>query len=307
VSPIDPPTAPVSDVQPFSLHDGPGIRTTIFLKGCPLRCLWCQNPESQDRNPQLLYYRDLCTGCGRCLSACPAAAVAQSDGKVATDRTLCTSCGECVQVCLANAREITGRLIEAREAADKACADKVFFEDSGGGVTLSGGEALSQPAFAAEVLARCKENSVHTAIETCGFAGWETLKTVLADTDLVLYDFKHMDDETHRRLTGVGNRLILENAKRIVHELHKPLVGRVPLIPGCNDDEGNIEATARFIAEELGRNIRVHLLPYNPLGESKNGSLEQPGIMARSRQGDGTLEALRTLALRYLTDVVIGG
>jgi pyruvate formate lyase activating enzyme len=241
------------------------------------------------------------------VAACPIAAVARENDKTVTNRSLCDCCGLCAKACPSSAREITGYEMDAAEAADKACADKLFFTDSGGGITLSGGEVLSQPEFAVEILCRCKEKGVHTAIETCGFAKFDRLATVLEYVDLVLYDFKHMDSETHKRLTGVDNRLILENAKRIVHELGKDLIGRVPLIPGHNDDLENIVATARFIAAELGRNIKVHLLPYNPLGESKNGSLEQAELLILKRQSDEYLESLRSAAAAYLDEAVVGG
>ena len=297
----------IFNIQPYSIHDGPGIRTTIFFKGCPLRCLWCQNPESQHIHPQLMYYCDLCTGCERCITACPAAAIAQHDGKVATNRALCTSCGVCASVCSVRAREISGKTMDAIEAAEQACRDKLFFETSGGGVTLSGGEILAQPAFAVEILKRCKEKGVHTAIETTGFARWETLASVLEYTDLVLYDFKHLDSDKHKRLTGVDNHLILENARRLVHVLHRPLIGRIPLIPGLNDDDANLLATARFISQELGRDTKVHILPYNPLGESKNSSLEQSEYLQLKRQSNEALDRMRMLMLSFLDHVVIGG
>jgi len=297
----------IFNIQCYSIHDGPGIRTTVFLKGCPLNCLWCQNPESREPYPQLMYFSNLCTGCGECITVCPKGAIIPSEGKTATNRSLCANCGACVKHCGVKAREITGQVIDAREAADKACSDRIFFKNSDGGVTLSGGEALYQPEFAAEILRLCKEKGVHTAIETCGYANPEHLSAALRYTDLVLYDFKHINPDIHKKLTGVDNRLILDNAVRTVRELGKPLVGRVPIVPGYNDDPDNVAGIAMFIARELGRDVKVHLLPYNPLGESKNASLERSGYLTLKPQRDDALEALRSAMAAHLSNVVIGG
>lgn len=265
----------VFNVQYYSIHDGPGIRTTVFLHGCPLRCDWCQNPESQATRPQLLFDREKCNGCGRCVPSCPEGAIEIRDGRSVTDRKLCTGAGKCVDICPAKARSIVGRRVSAGEVFKKVAADSLFYQRSGGGVTLSGGEPTSQLRFSVSLLRLCKEASIHTAIETCGYVKWDTFKKVLEHVDLVLYDFKHMNSAEHERCTGVPNELILDNARRIHHELSIPLVARVPIIPGYNDSAENIRATASFIEAELGRSVKVHLLPYHRFGEGKYELLER--------------------------------
>lgn len=300
-------TGTVFNIQGYSIHDGPGIRTTVFLKGCPLDCLWCQNPESKETAPQLMFYANLCVGCGACAKACPNASIVIKDQLASTDRKSCQACGKCVDVCAAHAREITGKVMEAAEVAQKACADKLFFEESGGGVTLSGGEVMAQPSFAREVLRLCKEKGVHTCIETSGFASWDTMKSVLEYVDLVLYDFKCMDSEKHKKYTGVNNEMILSNAKRIVHELGKPLVGRIPLITGINDTVENITQTAKFISEELKPHTRVHLLPYNSLGESKNANLGKEDYLKLEGSSDEKLQLFKEILENHGLEAIIGG
>ncbi len=222
----------IFNIQRYSIHDGPGIRTTVFFKGCPLRCLWCQNPESQTFQQELFFNRDRCTGCGRCLPACPEKAIEIVEGRSRTLRTLCNVCGACAEVCPEEARVLMGKVVSAKEVFAEVDKDAVFYERSGGGVTLSGGEPLAQPEFAIEILSLCKNAGIHTAIETCGHAPWETVERVLKVVDLVLYDLKHMDPVEHRKITGVSNALALENLKRVYRESHLALSIRIPVIPG---------------------------------------------------------------------------
>ena len=270
-------TATVFNIQTYSIHDGPGIRVTVFLKGCPLRCIWCANPESNLAQPQLLTYAVKCTGCGACTKACPRSAitVGERSGKyiALTDRTRCIDCGACVEVCPREAREIAGKTMTVREVLDEVLKDKLFLDASGGGMTVSGGECLMQPEFTAALLCAAKEAGLHTAIESCSFASREAVDRVFRYVDLALLDVKHMDSAAHREYTGVPNEPILDNIRHVYHDLKVPVTVRVPVITGYNDSDENIAATARFAAEELGSDVAVHLLPYHRMGESKNESL----------------------------------
>ena len=265
----------VFDIQSYSLHDGPGIRTLVFLKGCPLACVWCQNPESQHRQPEVLLNLEKCTGCGQCVPICPDQAIQIADGKSHTRRNLCRGCGKCAAVCLNEARTLAGRTMSAEEVFQEVKKDEIFYKRSGGGVTLSGGEPLAQAEFSASILRLCKQAGLHTAIETAGMAKWEVFRQVLEYVDLVLYDLKHMDSLAHQKCTGVPNDLILENVKRIRRELAIPVTARIPVVPGFNADPKNIEATARFIATELDPAAKVNILAYHRLGETKYNRLEK--------------------------------
>ena len=285
----------VFDIQHYSIHDGPGIRTNVFFKGCPLRCLWCSNPESQERRPSLMFRADLCTGCGACLSACPAGAIAFADpaGPVRNDRTKCTGCGSCVGICPQHAREITGREVTAGEVFDEVAMDTLFY-DKDGGVTLTGGEVLAQPAFASAILQLCRQGGIHTAIETCGFADQDELAAILPHTNLVLFDLKEMDPALHRKYTGAGNEKILENLKMINDEADCEIWARIPLIPGYNDDPENLGATARFVKENVPRCTQIHLLAFHRLGEGKYTQLEkEPNGFSSTVPEDAEMEALR--------------
>ncbi|MBN1848088.1 MAG: glycyl-radical enzyme activating protein [Deltaproteobacteria bacterium] len=264
------------NLQHYSIHDGPGIRTTVFLKGCPLRCVWCQNPESQDFKPVIFLNLERCTGCGTCVNACPEAAIQIIDGKSKTDRKLCKGHGQCAEVCPNEARSLMGKYMTAREVFDDVNADAIFYQNSGGGVTLSGGDPVAQPEFSRAILKLCHDAGIHTAIETSGFAKWDIFKGILEYTDLVLYDIKHMDSAKHKEYTGVPNEMILENAVRIRKELDLSMLGRLPIMPGYNDSPENMERTAQFIANDLGGGFKVHLLPYHRLGETKYARMEEP-------------------------------
>ena len=272
-------SAPVFNIQSYSIHDGPGIRTTVFVKGCPLRCLWCANPESNLAKPQLMTYTNKCTGCGECVEKCPMGAITvKAEGeKVAayTDRMKCNDCGACIAACPNEAREIAGKMMTVREAFDRIKQDKLFLVSSGGGMTVSGGEALAHPEFTANLLAAAHEDGLHTAIESCVFAPREVVESVFTYVDLALLDIKHMDSAAHKRLTGVPNEMIFENIRYIHNVMHVPVILRVPVIPGYNDDEENILAVGQFAAS-LGSEVPVNLLPYHRLGDSKSESLGIP-------------------------------
>lgn len=304
-------TAPVFNIQPYSIHDGPGIRVTVFLKGCPLRCLWCANPESNLAAPQLMTYSSKCTGCGRCIPACPKGAIrlGEKDGKVVavTDRSLCTDCGTCVAVCPNEAREIAGEEKTVQEVLDRVLQDKLFLDASSGGLTISGGEALMHPEFTACLFYAAKENGLHTAVESCCFASRETVEKAFRDVDLCLLDIKHMDSETHKKLTGVPNEQILDNIRYLYHTMQKQIVIRMPTIPGYNDSDENIAATAAFAARELGPDVAVHLLPYHRLGDAKSDSLGHPRDLGIEPPTDDYMQTRLEIVQSYGLQCQIGG
>lgn len=265
----------IFNIQFYSIHDGPGIRTTVFMKGCPLRCIWCQNPESLSFAREVFFEVEKCSGCASCLQTCPVGAIGINNSKSRTDRNKCTACGRCADGCPAEARTMMGKIVTVEEVFVEVAKDNLFYQRSGGGVTLSGGEPLAQPQFAAGILKKCKDAGIHAAVDTCGHAEWQIAKEVLRYADLVLYDFKHMDGEIHKQLTGVTNGLILENARRICHDLAIPMIARLPVIPGYNDAEENIRATAQFVSSELNNKVKLQLLPYHRLGTTKIERLEK--------------------------------
>ena len=251
----------VFDIKKFSIHDGPGIRTTVFFKGCPLSCWWCHNPESQASEPELVFWESRCIRCGTCEAVCAQGAISWDGDVVSTDEENCTLCGDCVEVCYAEAREIAGREMPVAQVITEIERDIPFYDESGGGVTFSGGEPLFQLDFLLALLRACREKEIHTAVDTCGFAPWETFDKIREHVDLFLYDLKLMDDAKHRKLTGVSNELILDNLQMLSLRGHN-IVLRVPIIPGINDDDENIRQTGAFAAA-LPHLNGVDILPYH--------------------------------------------
>jgi len=269
------PKGVIFNIQRYSIHDGPGIRTTVFLKGCQLKCFWCQNPESQRIQPEIFLTRSNCTLCGKCVTVCQTGANRLLENSSTIDRSKCIGCGKCVEVCLREARKLVGRYMTKDEVIREVLKDVKFYENSGGGVTLSGGEPAAQHEFVLSILRGCKEAGLHTVLDTCGDVPWSTMKRLLRPTDLVFFDIKTIEPKKHRGATGRPNRLILENAKRIART--KPMRVRVPLIPNFNDSPEDIRAIARFVKEEMG-SIEIDLLPYNKLGEVKYERLDRQCI-----------------------------
>ncbi len=296
----------VFNLQRCSVHDGPGIRTTVFLKGCPLRCAWCHNPEGIDSETGMMISDDLCLNCDGCRAVCPIQSRGAAPAGVPWDRNACTSCGSCVEACPSGARELAGADFEVPELADILQRDRPFFEASGGGVTFSGGEPMAQPGFLAAALQECRVRGLHTAVDTCGFAPRNTVVEIAELTDLVLFDLKHMDAAVHREYTGVDNRLILENLGQLSRSEIEVWI-RIPLIPGFNDDNENIRATAAFIAG-LPRRHRVFVLPYHAIAEGKTDRLGATGSFARyNRPSTTALEAVVRRLQSHGLDVTAGG
>jgi pyruvate formate lyase activating enzyme len=299
----------VFNIQHYSIHDGPGIRTTVFLNGCPLRCFWCQNPESQSLKPQIFYMEERCTACGKCRDVCPQKAIEIVGDKAKTNRTICTGCGICTEACPNEARTIMGTIMTPEEVFNDVNSDAIFYETSGGGVTISGGDPVAQPDFTMAILKLCKDAGLHNAIETSGFTKWDVLSKIIKNVDMVLYDFKQMNDEQHRKYTGVSNLPILENIKRIDKEYPSiKLVARLPVITGYNDSKENIRRTAEFISRELKPGIKVHLLPYHKLGNTKYERMEMTGrIIDIVPPSQEHMEELLEIILGFGLDGVIGG
>jgi pyruvate formate lyase activating enzyme len=261
----------VFDIQRMSIHDGPGIRTTVFLKGCPLECWWCHNPEGLHRDKEVSYRMDRCIVCGECVDACPHGALSKDESRIRRDPQRCALCGTCLDSCATGARDIVGQEFSVSDMMTQIARDRIFFDTSGGGVTFSGGEPLFQINFLSSLLRECRNQSIHTAVETSGYATPASFERITETTDLFLFDLKLMDDERHQHFTGVSNRIILDNLRWLAGQQHKVIV-RIPVIGGVNDDQWNIDAIAAFVSGLSG--IRqIHLLPFHSAASGKYQSL----------------------------------
>ena len=275
-------TANIFDIKRFAVHDGDGMRTTVFLKGCPLKCVWCHNPEGISAKNELAYFEHKCIGCGECVTVCPAGAHVMGEGGHVFDREKCIACGKCEEACLGEALKLYGKEMNSDEVLELLLADKMFYEESGGGITLSGGECLMQADFCAELLAKCKEKGLNTAVDTCGLVPKASLDKVIPYTDVFLYDIKAIDENVHIKCTGVSNKLILENIKYL-DDAGCNIEVRIPYVPGYNDDQ--IEKIAEFL-KNIKNLVRVRVLPYHNYAGSKYGSLGMVNTLPESIPSD---------------------
>jgi pyruvate formate lyase activating enzyme len=297
----------IFDIKKFAVHDGPGIRTTVFLKGCSLRCAWCHNPEGLSAQPEIMVFAGRCLpGCRACLAACPQVALRRSRSGIVLDRARCDGCGACIQACPAEALQATGRSVTVAQVMEEIIKDKPFYEESSGGVTFSGGEPMLQPKFLKELLRACRRQGMATAIDTAGHVPFASFAGLLPLTGLFLYDLKLIDPKRHQRLTGAGNRLILENLKKL-SRAGAPLAIRIPLIPGVNDAPRDLQQAAAFCAA-LPHRHPVHLLPYHRVYVGKLARLgiaaTLPAIRPPAR---AALNRAREIFARHDLTVCIGG
>jgi len=300
------PSGRIFDIKRFAIHDGPGIRTTVFFKGCPLSCPWCHNPEGRSSEPELFLRSGRCNGCGACLPSCQTGALSLIDGTISVDRSRCTACGDCAAACPSEALEIVGRVVTVGELIGSLGRDTPFYDQSNGGVTVSGGEPLAQPEFLNELLRACRSQWLHTTVDTSGYAPLEVVREVAASADLFLYDLKLIDPTAHRRFTGVENASILDNL-RFLSSRGASVIVRVPVIPGITDALDNIDGIARFVASQ-GRPYPVDLLPYHRAGMEKYARLGLPcRLEAAEPPSDEAMRGLAAVFLGYKLRVMIGG
>ncbi len=298
-------TGLISNIQKYSIHDGPGIRTTVFLKGCPLRCAWCHNPETQSAVPEIFWDKSKCIGCLTCIGVCPKSALTAGSGGIAVDGEKCVRCGRCAEACPSLAMERIGSEMTVPELMKEVVKDEPFYEQSHGGVTLSGGEPLLQEAFAEEFLKACKEKGYHTAVDTCGFISRQALEAVLPYTDLFLYDIKHLDSAVHEKYTGVSNELILNNLNWLT-EQNADIWIRVPLIPGVNDGAEHIRRAGELMLR-LGLK-QIFLLPYHKMARAKYERLHLPySLSSLEDPAEDAIEPLACILRDLGLDVHIGG
>lgn len=299
-------TGIVFDIKKYSIHDGPGIRTTVFFKGCPLRCWWCHNPEGQVRNVELVMRESRCIHCGSCLPACDRGAISRNGKRFITNRELCNNCGLCTEVCNSEARELIGRDMSVEQVMAEIDRDIPFYDESGGGVTLSGGEPLFQPDFAFALLQASKIKEIRTTLDTCGYVSWDTFEQVRDYVDLFMYDLKLLNNARHRHFTGVSNEMILKNL-RTLSQLGHNIILRVPIIPGVNDDPDNLSQLGSFAAS-LPHLKSVDLLPYHRIGIDKYARLHQVYRLPDTRSpSDQRMAEIASVFEPFELPVNIGG
>jgi pyruvate formate lyase activating enzyme len=297
----------VLSITRMTIHNGPGMRTLILFKGCPLHCCWCSTPESQKSEPEIGLYPAKCIQCGDCVPVCPVNAIHLVDGKPVIDRSLCNACGKCAEVCNAKAIEVLGHRMTVAQLIAEVKKDDIIFKYSHGGVTISGGEPLFKTDFALNLLKAFREEGINTGVDTSGQIPWAALEPMLPYVDFFLWDIKHMDPEKHKQLTGVSNKLILSNAVA-VSERKVPLYIRIPIITGCNDSEENIRATCEFVKNKLSSTVEVDIMPLHHLGKARYDSLNLPYPIGNlALIPDEVMQDIKSLIESYGLKCVIEG
>lgn len=305
-------SATVTNIQKFSVHDGPGIRSIIFTKGCPLNCMWCANPENIHFAPELMFYPDKCIGCGKCAESCPQGAIAVNtspeENVITFDKTKCMNCGACTKVCFSQSRVMKGEIMSYEHVLKKVNKDIPFYRNSGGGITFSGGEPLMHPDFITCIARDCREKGLNTAVETCGFVPWENIERVIPWVDLFLFDIKFIDSRKHTEYCGQSNELILKNFKRLCEDGRSRITVRMPMIPGINDSGGDLALAGTFLRKRRERISGIHILPYHNYGASKYDALGIPYELSHLESPtDERMNKIKDTLEGYGLEVKIGG